>query len=122
MENNMRGGILMVSKRVARADNPRVDGYDPTTPKSPIIYLYANNPYGWAMIQALPVGGFEWDEDCQSLERIIAQYLADSQERSILEVDLEYPNEVRKVRNMYPLTLESMVIQKSGCQSIRKTS
>ena len=34
IEKGMRGGIAMVSKRHARANNPRVEGYDPEKPKS----------------------------------------------------------------------------------------
>ena len=43
IERGMRGGILMVSKRYAKANNPLVEGYDPAEPKNYIIYLDANN-------------------------------------------------------------------------------
>ena len=64
IEKGMRGGISMVSKRHARANNPAVEGYDPEKPNSHILYLDANNLYGWAMSQALPTGDFCWVEDC----------------------------------------------------------
>ena len=32
IERGMRGGISMVSKRYAKANNPRVEGYDPAQP------------------------------------------------------------------------------------------
>ena len=67
IEKGMRGGISMVSKRHARANNPAVEGYDPEKPNSSILYLDANNLYGWAMSQALPTGGFRWVEDCNRL-------------------------------------------------------
>lgn len=53
-EKGIRGGIYMVSKRHAKANNPRIDGYDLNKPKSHIMYLDANNLYGWAMSQQLP--------------------------------------------------------------------
>ena len=49
LEKGMRGGISMVSRRHAKAKNPQVDGYDPEKRSSHILYLDANNIYGWAM-------------------------------------------------------------------------
>ena len=46
IERGVRGGISMVSKRHAKANNPLVDGYDPEKPSSHILYLDANNLYG----------------------------------------------------------------------------
>ena len=46
IEKGIRGGISMVSKRHARAINPRVEGYDPEKPNSHILHLDANNLYG----------------------------------------------------------------------------
>ena len=34
IERGMRGGISMASKRYAKANNPLVDGYDPSEPKN----------------------------------------------------------------------------------------
>ena len=34
--------------------------YDKNTTLSYLVYLDANNLYGWAMSQKLPVIGFEW--------------------------------------------------------------
>ena len=58
IEKGMRVGISMASKRHAKANNPLVHGYDPEKPSSHILYLDANNLYGWAMSQSLPTGAF----------------------------------------------------------------
>jgi hypothetical protein len=58
-EKGLRGGISMVSHRHAKANNPHVEGHDPEKPTSWIKYDDANNLYGWAMNQMLPMGGFE---------------------------------------------------------------
>ena len=84
----------MASKRHARANNSLVEGYDPGQPSSHILYLDANNLYGWAMSQYLPTGGFRWVDDCQQLVKTIAEQPADSPEGYILEVDLEYPEDL----------------------------
>jgi len=51
VENNMRDEIATISHRHAQANNPVVEGYDPSKPTSFITYLDANNPYGTAMSQ-----------------------------------------------------------------------
>ncbi|KAK3801763.1 hypothetical protein RRG08_043778 [Elysia crispata] len=112
IEKGMRGGISMVSKRHARANNPAVEGYDPEKPNNYILYLDANNLYGWAMSQPLPTGGFRWVEDCDGLVGTIQDQPADGPEGFILEVDLEYPQELHDEHNAYPLAPERMVVQK----------
>jgi len=60
VENNMRGGIATISQRCARANNPLVEGYDPSKPNSWITYLDANNLYGTAMSEPLPKVNFRF--------------------------------------------------------------
>ena len=112
IEKGMRGGISMVSKRHARANNPAVEGYDPEKSNSHILYLDANNLYGWAMSQPLPTGGFQWVEDCDRLADSVKNLPADGAEGYILEVDLEYPQGLHDEHNSYPLAPERMVVQK----------
>ena len=59
VERGMRGGMSMVSKRYVKANNPLVPEYDPSKPNKFIIYLDANNPYGWAMSKPLPKRDFK---------------------------------------------------------------
>ena len=56
----MRGGIAMVSKLYAMANNPMVIGYDPSKQNMHILYLGANNLNGWAMSLPLPKSDFKW--------------------------------------------------------------
>ena len=102
----------MASKRHTRANNPIVEGYDPGQPSSHILYLDANNLYGWAVRQYLPTSGFPWVYDCRQLAKTIAEHPADSPEGYILEVDLEYPEDLNELHNSYPLAPECMVVQK----------
>ena len=55
VENSIRGGISMISTRHTRANNSSFPNtYDANLPKQNLIYLDANNLYGWAMLQSLP--------------------------------------------------------------------
>ena len=112
IEKGMRGGISVVSKRHVKANNPLVEGYDPEKPSSHIFYLDVNNLYGWAMSQYLPTGGFRWVDDGQQPAKNIAEQPADDPEGYILEVDLEYPEDLHDAHNAYPLAPERLMVQK----------
>lgn len=84
----VRGGVSSIMHRYAEANNPylgtpeqfnqykadcasgnvcmayeeacRKYGWDTSTPESYIMYWDANNLYGWAMSQYLPIGGYAW--------------------------------------------------------------
>ena len=51
----------MVSKRYSKANHPNLkSGYDPKKPLKFLLFLDANNLYGKAMMEPLPMGGFRW--------------------------------------------------------------
>ena len=72
--------------------------YDPGKPIKYIMYLDANNLYGWAMSQPLPVRDFKW---------MTSDELINWRDHPcILEVDLEYPHHLHDAHNDYPLAPE----------------
>ena len=60
VEKGIRGGVSMISTRYGKANNKYMKDYDPSLPSKHIIYLDANNLYGWAMSKPLPTHGFKW--------------------------------------------------------------
>ena len=56
------------------------------------MYLDANNLYGWAMSQKLPVNGFKWVKKLSKV--IIKNYDENSDKGYFLEVDVEYPKKI----------------------------
>ena len=64
------------------------------------------------MSQYLPTGVLRWSDDGQQLAKTIAEQLVDSPEGYILEVDLEYPEDLHNAHNSYPLAPERMMVQK----------
>ena len=63
VEEGIRGGICHSIHRYAKTNNKYMKNYNENEESSYIQYLDANNLYGWAMSQKLPVNGFKWLED-----------------------------------------------------------
>ena len=59
VEKGVRGGICHATYRYAKANNKYMKNYDKNKESSYIQHLDANNLYGWAMSQKLPVDGFK---------------------------------------------------------------
>ena len=109
IERGMRGGISMVSQRHAKANNPRVERYDPTQQTSYITYLDANNLYGWAMSRPLPKKSFHWKRVMPTEEQIMKMKW-NSKKGWIMEVDLEYPAYLHDSHKDYPLAPKKKMI------------
>ena len=112
IEGGMRGGVCMISTRYAKANNKSMGPlYDATLPSSYIIYLDANNLYGWAMSQSLPYGHFQWEENPERWVTFDWTSLQDTDGcGNIVECDLEYPLELHDHHNDYPMAPERVNI------------
>ena len=113
IENGIRGGVSMIGKKYAKANNPYVDNYDPEKLHSHISYLDANNLYGWSMSRPLPQKNFKWvtDEDIKKFD--INEVSDDSDIGYILEVDLDYPKELHDLHSDYPLAPENVTVSEN---------
>ena len=60
VEKGIRGGMCQAIHMYAKANNKYMNNYDKNIESSYLIYLDANNLYGWAVSQKLPVNGFKW--------------------------------------------------------------
>jgi hypothetical protein len=107
LEGSLRGGISMISKRYSRANNPRLGAlYDPTQAEKYLLYLDANNLYGWAMSQYLPSGGFRWIPESEFSAIDWTLLRKNSNLGYFVECDLDYPKELHDAHNEYPLAPE----------------
>ncbi|XP_065193853.1 uncharacterized protein LOC135825046 [Sycon ciliatum] len=121
VESGMRGGISMVSHRHVRANNPEVKEYDDSKPTTYIQYLDANNLYGWAMSQHLPVSDFQWEEPTEELLDTILKSPIDSPRGYFLQVDLVVPEEVHDYLNDYPPAPERMIVTEDMMSPYQRT-
>ena len=58
-EKVMRGGVSYISNRYSIADNKYLKSNNPKQVSNHVIYLDANNIYGYAMSEYLPTDGFK---------------------------------------------------------------
>ena len=115
VEEGIRGGICHSIHRYAKASNKYMKNYNNNEESSYIQYLDANNLYGWAMSQKLPVNGFKWldsDKINEVNEEFIKNYNEDNNKGYILEVDVKYPKRLHKLHSDLPFLSERVEINK----------
>ena len=107
IEKGIRGGVSMVSNRYGKANNKYMKNFNKKEPSKYLTYLDANNLYGWAMSQKLPVHSFKWMSN-KEIENLFNNQIVQVWEKTpcILEVDLIYPEELHDLHNDYPLCPE----------------
>ena len=109
VEKRIRGGICHAIHRYAKANNKYMKNYDKNIESSYPMQLDANNLYGRAVFQILPVNCFKWKKDVFKFdEDLIKNY----DKRYILKVDVEYPKNLRSLHNDLPFFAERMKIKK----------
>ena len=118
-EKGIRGGISIISNRYGEANNKYLrKGYNKNLPSKYLMYLDANNLYGCAMSEKLPTHGFKW-LSCGEMEKLFNSRVIQVWEKipCILEVDLEYPENLHDLHNDYPFCPER-VKSKNGVEKL----
>ena len=91
VEMGTRRRICHAIHRYTKANNKYMKNYDKNIESSYLMYLDANNLYGWAMSQQLPVNSFKWVKELSKFnESFIKGYDESSDKGYFLEVDVEY--------------------------------
>ena len=113
LEEGIRDGICHSIHRHAKANNKYMKNYDESKESSYIQYLDANNLYGWAMSQKLPVNDFKWIDDTSKInEEIIKNYDGNNDIGYIFEVDVTYPKKLHDIHSDLPFLPKRMKIDK----------
>ena len=115
IEKGIRGRICQATHRYAKANNKYMKNYDKSIESSYIEYLDANDLYGWAMFQKLPVNGFEGvkqKELSNFSEDFIKSYNEKSSKGHFFEVDIDYLKELFNLHKDLPFLPESKKVNK----------
>ena len=111
LQKGIRGGLSFVNVRHAEMkEGDKMKVYDKN--RRTLIYLDANNLYGNSMRYPLPLRNFRWmtAHDIQNFD-VHRDVSAEDGPGYILEVDLDYPEELHLPHNSMPLAPQSMDIQ-----------
>ena len=112
-EKGIRGGISIISNRYGKANHKYMKGFNQKIPSKFLIYVDANNLYGGAMSEKLPTHGFKWLTS-KEMENLYKNQVEQVWEKTpcILEVDLEYPENLHDLHNDYPFCPERVKCKK----------
>ena len=110
VEEGIRGGICYAMQRYAKANNKYMKDYDRKKKSSYIQYLDANNLYGKAMTEKLPVRGFRWMDISKIDEDFVKVSKKNDNKGYILDVDVDYPNKLQNLYSDLPFLPERVVI------------
>ena len=115
IEEGIRGGICHAVHRYARANNKYMKNCDENKESSYIQYLDANNLYGAAMSEKLPINGFKSMNDISGInKKFVKSYdKKNSVKGYILEVDVDYPSKLHKLHSNMPFLPERLKIDKT---------
>ena len=93
-EQGVRGGVIYINKN------------------KHILYLDISNLNGCAIRQYLPINNFKWVKNTNKIEQKLMNIKNNSSTGYVLEVDLEYSQELHDINNDYPL--QPLTYQKNG--------
>ena len=113
IEKGIRGGISIISNRYGKANNKYMEDFNQTELAKYLMYVDANNLYGCAMSEKLPIHSFKWLSN-KEIENLYNNQIAQVWEKTpcILEVDLIYPEKLHDLHNDYPLCPERVECDK----------
>ena len=110
IKKGMRGRVSYIANRYGKANNKYMKEYDEKAPPKYILHLDCNNLYGHSMSQSLPYSGFRWMTYKEINKIDLGKYKADGKKGLILEVDLEYRQELHDLHNDYPVCPEKVKV------------
>ena len=102
-EQGMRGGLSYINKRYSEAST-----------NVNTLYLDMNSLYWCTMRQYLPINNFKWVKNIDKIKQKLMRIKNNSSTGHVLEVDLEYPQELGDIHIDYPSALEKINITKDG--------
>ena len=108
-EKGICGGIATAVYKYGKANNKYMKNYDSTRQRTYLMYVDANNLYGYAMSKKLPVDNFKWETNLTIFtEDFIKNYDEESDIGYLLFVDVIYPKNLREKHKYLPFLPEKV--------------
>ena len=115
-ENGIRGGTTQLIKKKFSANHKYMPNYNPKALSNFLMYLDANNPYGYAMCRKLPSNKFKWVDNANEL--ITKEFMLNYNEETndtgyLLDAETEYPKELHNNHSDFPFLQVKNKLNKS---------
>ncbi|CAI6375126.1 unnamed protein product [Macrosiphum euphorbiae] len=121
-EAGTRGGLVQASRRHARANNPATPGYNADEPSTSLIYLDANNLYGYAMCKYMPISDFTWYPGNPEVALAQLEWMGETDDVGrIYEVDISYPQHLHDAHNDMPFLPHASIPHGSSVRKLMVT-
>ena len=117
IEKGSRGGISYIAKKYFKTNNKYMNDYNSEKPSTFITYLDKNNLYGWARSEYLSYREFRWVKNVDGFDVMSVHEKSDT--GYLLEVNLDYPEELYELHNDYQLAPEKLAVS-NDCRHIVK--
>ena len=113
IEAGIKGGIFQSIHRYVKTNNKYKKNYDKNIKSSYLMYVDANNLYGWAMSKKIPINGFKWVKKLSRFnEDFIKNFDENSDVKYFPEVDIEYLKQLWSHHKDLPFLPEIKKIRK----------
>ena len=99
VKKGIRGGMCQAIHRYAKANNKYMKNYDKNIELSHLIYLEANNLYGWAMSQKLHVNNFIW---VTNLSKFNESFIKNYDETVLLGI---FSKQMQSIQKIYLISI-----------------
>ena len=109
----IRGGLSVISKRYAKANNKYLENYDSNEKSTYLAYVDATNLYGNAMSSYVPYNEMKWC-DQSKLDYLMENIMDIPDDNDVgytIKCDIEYPQELHDFHNDYPFFPRSRQIK-----------
>ena len=125
-EKGIRGGIATAVHKYAKANIKYMKNYDSTKQSTYLMYVDANNLYGYAMSKKLPVDNFKWETNLTIFtEYFIKNYNEETDIGYLLFFDVIYPENLREKHKYLPFLPEKVKrdkVTKLTCEITNKNN
>ena len=110
-EEDIRVGICNKVHSYAEADNKYMKNYDKNKESSFLLYVDANNLYGWTMTKKFQVDRFKWVDNLSMFtEDFIKSYDKEGDVGYLLVVDIEYTKALLMLHSDLPFLPDRMKV------------